>query len=77
MIKTILLEWAYTLENGIANYNTKPDKETPLWNPHSQVIYYWTSEENNERAYLVAYNGYILDRSKTSGPEYQDYICVK
>lgn len=23
-----------------AQFETKPDKETPLWNPHSKVIYY-------------------------------------
>jgi hypothetical protein len=63
---------------GNPQYEIKPDKETPLWNPHSQVIYYWTSESKNEqRAYLVAYNGYILDRSKTSGADYQGYRCVK
>ena len=42
------------------------------------IIYYWTSESKDEkRAYLVAYNGYILDRSKTSGPAYQGYRCIK
>ncbi|MBW2980435.1 DUF1566 domain-containing protein [Candidatus Woesearchaeota archaeon] len=67
-----------SIVNGIAQYEIRPDKETPLWNPNSQVIYYWTSESKNEqRAYLVAYNGYILDRSKTSAPNYQGYRCVK
>ncbi len=63
---------------GNPQYEIKPDKETPLWNPNSQVIYYWTGESKDEqRAYLVAYNGYILDRSKTSAPDYQGYRCVK
>lgn len=63
---------------GEAEYKERPDKETPLWNPHSQVIYYWTNEQKNEKqAYLVAYNGYILDRSKTSGANYHGYRCVK
>jgi hypothetical protein len=62
----------------IAQYDVVPDKETPLWNPNSQVIYYWTNESKNEkRTYLVAYNGYILERSKDTGPEYQGYRCVK
>lgn len=65
-------------EEGIAKYEIKPDKETPLWNPNSQIIYYWTSEAKNEKnAYLVAYNGFILDRGKTSGADYQGYRCVK
>lgn len=68
----------YIDNSGIAQYKIKPDKETPLWNPHSQVIYYWTNEsKNEERAYLVAYNGYILDRNKDSGADYQGYRCVK
>ena len=68
-----------TIDNeGNPQYEVKPDKETPLWNPNSQIIYYWTSEEKDEnRAYLVAYNGYILDRSKASAPNYQGYRCVK
>lgn len=67
----------YIDDSGTVHYTTRPDKETPLWNPHSQVIYYWTSESADEtRAYLVAYNGYILERSKTSGANYQGYRCV-
>jgi len=66
------------INSGNPQYEIKPDKETPLWNPHSQVIYYWTNEsKNEERAYLIAYNGYILDRIKTSGANYQGYRCVK
>lgn len=64
--------------SGIAQYKIKPDKETPLWNPHSKVIYYWTNESKSEKqAFLVAYNGYILERSKSSGANYQGYRCVK
>ncbi len=65
-------------EFGIAQYELKSDKETPLWNPNSQIIYYWTNEaENEKKAYLVAYNGYILTRSTNSGADYQGYRCVK
>lgn len=65
-------------EFGEVHYNVNPDKETPLWNPNSKIIYYWTSEEKDEkRAYLVSYNGYVLDRSKISGANYQGYRCVK
>ena len=63
---------------GEAKYVIEPDKETPLWNPHSQVIYYWTNESKNEnQAFLVAYNGFILARNKDSGANYQGYRCVK
>jgi hypothetical protein len=30
-------------EGAEATYKTSPDKESPLWNPHSQVIYWWTA----------------------------------
>jgi len=65
-------------DTGVAQYETTPDKETPLWNPHSKVIYYWTVESKDEKkAYLVAYNGYVLVRSKDSGAAYQGYRCVR
>jgi hypothetical protein len=39
-------------ETGKAAYNMIPDKESPLWNVHSQVIYWWTATEiDAERAY--------------------------
>lgn len=64
--------------NGNAKYSLSPDKETPLWNPHSQIIYYWTCDEQDEnKAFLVSYNGVILSRNKNSGPNYQGYRCVK
>jgi len=65
----------YMDASGDPHYETTPDKETPLWNPHSQIIYYWTSESIDNKAYLVAYNGKILARS--SGADYQGYRCVK
>lgn len=65
-------------DSGTARYQTEPDKETPLWNPHSPIIYYWTSDERNDKqAFLVAYNGVILSRNKTPVANYQGYRCVK
>jgi hypothetical protein len=44
-----------------ATFRTWPDKESPLWNPHSQIIYWWTaSDADPEHVYRVAYNGYVL-----------------
>lgn len=72
-------EWRLpTREEILLAAGENPDKETPLWNPHSQVIYYWTSEEKDEGStYLVAFNGRVLARQKSSGPDYQGYRCVK
>jgi len=48
-----------------ATYRIMPDKETPLWNPHSQVIYWWTATETDDgQAYMVVYNGQVHPRSK-------------
>lgn len=56
--------WDSEIEKAI--YEITPDKETPLWNPYSQVIYYWTSTElNDDRAYIVVYDGKVFTRNKT------------
>jgi len=59
-------------------YNTTPDKESPLWNVYSQVIYWWTATEiDTERAYMIAYDGQVWSRKKTFGPAYLGFRCVK
>ena len=59
-------EGIWDAENVETIYEITPDKETPLWNPYSQVIYYWTSTELNEdRAYIVVYDGKVFTRNKT------------
>jgi hypothetical protein len=65
-------------EMAEATYNITPDKESPLWNIHSQVIYWWTATEvNEEQAYMIVYNGQVWSRSKQFGPEYFGFRCVK
>ena len=61
-----------------ASYQTTPDKETPLWNGHSQVIYWWTATEANEsQAYIIVYDGKVWPRSKQLKPAYLGFRCVK
>jgi hypothetical protein len=39
----------------------EPDKEPPLWNPQSKVIYWWTaSAAPGDRIYRMAYNGHVM-----------------
>lgn len=65
-------------KNGQAEYKIKPDKETPLWNPHTQVIYWWTSTEtDSSHAYIIAYNGKIRIRNKNNSPNYLSFRAVK
>jgi len=56
-----------------ARYAIWPDKDSPLWNPHSPVIYWWTDTEKDNRAYRIAYNGMVhaLDKRGWKG-----YRCV-
>ena len=34
-------------ERARATYRRAPDKESPLWDVHSKVIYWWTATRNN------------------------------
>ena len=69
-------EW--DAENAQATYKTTPDKESPLWNVHSQVIYWWTATEIDEdRAHIIVYDGKVWPRAKHFGPEYLGFRCVK
>jgi hypothetical protein len=65
-------------ETTTAAYETPPDKESPLWNVHSQVIYWWTATEvDAERAYIIVYDGKVWPRAKDFGPAYLGFRCVR
>lgn len=69
-------EW--DAQNGEVTYKTTPDKESPLWNVHSQVIYWWTATEaDKDHAYIIVYDGKVWSRSKQFGPAYLGFRCVK
>jgi hypothetical protein len=61
-----------------ASYETTPDKESPLWNAHSQVIYWWTATEvDEEHAYIIVYDGKVWPRAKQFSAAYLGFRCVK
>jgi len=61
-----------------ARYQTRPDKESPLWDVHSPVIYWWTATEiNDEQAYMIVYDGKVWPRRKRFAPDYLAYRCIK
>jgi hypothetical protein len=65
-------------EKAQAVYRTTPDKESPLWNVYSQVIYWWTATEvDDERAYIIVYDGRVWPRAKNISPAYLGFRCVK
>ena len=69
-------EW--DAEIAKATYKTTPDKESPLWNKHSQVIYWWTATEvDQEHAYIIVYDGKVWPRAKQLSPDYLGFRCVK
>ena len=64
--------------NAETTYNTKPDKESPLWNMYSQVIYWWTATEvNEEKAYIIVYDGQVWPKPKNISLPYRGFRCVK
>ena len=61
-----------------AAYKTTPDKESPLWNIHSQVIYWWTETEiDEEKVYIIVYDGKVWPRAKQLSAAYLGFRCVK
>ena len=55
-----------------------PDKETPLWAPDLDPIYYWAAEEFNQReAYFVSFNGWVNTANKRGGNPRHSYRCVR
>ncbi len=65
-------------ENKKAKYRLTPDKETPLWDPHSKVIYYWTDTIAAEgSAYIIVYNGGVFPRKTENQYGYLSFRAVK
>lgn len=65
-------------KNDQADCTFMPDKETPLWNPELEPIYYWAAEEYNERdGYFVSYNGWVQATYKPGGNPRHSYRCVR
>lgn len=69
---------SWDMQKKFAAYQIRPDKESPLWNTHSQVIYWWTSTEvDDKRAYIIVYDGKVWPRLKQISPDYLAYRCVR
>jgi hypothetical protein len=63
-----------------AHFRVMPDKEAPLWDRYSQVIYWWTADvdaSDAERAYRAVYNGTVNTVKKRFGAAYIACRCVK
>jgi hypothetical protein len=59
-------------------YTETPDKESPLWDIHSPVVYWWTATEVNEReACIMVYNGQVWPRPKRARWGYLAFRAVR
>lgn len=55
----------YSGKPGWQPCQIQPDKEAPIWNPFSQVIYWWTASDDDRGDNLrISYNGYVLPVQK-------------
>ena len=64
--------------NAKASYRVTPDKESPLWDVHSKVIYWWTATQVDDRtAYMIVYDGKVWRRPKRIRPGYLGFRAVK
>jgi hypothetical protein len=71
-------EGTWNPAEGTATYARTPDKESPLWDVHSKVIYWWTSTEVDAgRAYIVVYDGKVWPREKSSHWGYLGFRAVR
>jgi len=65
-------------ESDRAVCERQPNKETPLWAPDEEPIYYWSADEYDAReAYYVSYNGRIDQQAKDWGNPRHGYRCVR
>ncbi len=66
-------------EAGNADCSGRPNKDTPLWAPDEEPIYYWSADEYDEHeAYYVSYNGsMIAHQPKSWGNPRHGYRCVR
>jgi hypothetical protein len=63
---------------GKPRYNIMPDKESPLWDTRSQVIYWWTATEtDSDHALRISFNGYVHRLPKELAPGYLAFRAVK
>ena len=70
--------WYADIEKAI--YGKTPDKESPLWDVHSKVIYYWTADtsiQDDEQAYIIVYDGGVYDKRRIDQQGYLSFRAVK
>ena len=60
------------------SYTRRPDKESPLWDPISSLIYLWTADEaSKDRAWIVVYHGGVFAKPKALGSSSNGFRAVR
>lgn len=54
-----------------------PDKEPPMWNPHSPIIYWWTSNTAGDSALMYSFNGVVFNQEKQHKAGYYGFRAVR
>jgi len=63
---------------GQARFERTPDKESPLWDPHSKIIYWWTATVPRPGyALRVSYDGRTLEVPKETRWGYLGFRAVR
>ena len=63
-----------------AVYRMTPDKEPPLWDRYSPVIYYWTAdtdETDGKKAKIIVYHGGVYSKTKTGRQNSRSFRAVR
>jgi len=64
--------------SGAQDCAVRPDKETPLWDPGSPIIYLWTADEASAtEAYAVTYHGAVWAYPKDAALGSLGFRCVR
>jgi hypothetical protein len=73
-----LADGSWDSETGLATFRIRPDKESPLWDVHSKIIYWWTATEvDADRALRICYNGHVMVLPKKVAYGYLGFRAVK
>lgn len=63
---------------GRASYTVVPDRASPLWDPTSKVIYWWTGTAIDDvNAFIIVYDGKVWPRRKTARWGYLGFRAVR
>ena len=61
-----------------AMYEVRPDKESPLWDPYSAVVYWWSSTETKTgKPLIIVYHGGVFARSRSTRNPSHGFRAVK